>query len=59
MVDTKAQICLAGSFILEVLGIKVNYLVQSTMRVSAFNSTTIKILGAVIVVISGVNARSG
>ena len=50
---------MAGSYILGVLGIKVTDLVQPKIPVSVADSYTIKILGAMFVVIYGVNDRSG
>ena len=54
-----AKMCLTGCYILGVLCVKVSDLVQPKMCVSAANSTTIKILVAVFIVISGVNTRIG
>ena len=59
VVDTGVQMCLAGSYILRGLGIMVFDLVQPKTCVSAAISTAIKILGAVLMVISGPNTRSG
>ena len=59
VVNTGAQICLARSYILRVLGVKVSDLVQPKMQVRAANSTAIRILGPVFMVISGVDIRSG
>ena len=57
VVNTGAQMCLAGSYILGVLGIKVSDLVQPKTQVSFANSMAIRILGPVFVVISRLTIR--